>query len=154
MKRPQPSCKAKAIDFLSRSDQSIKKLTEKLKRKAYTSEEIEDTINWLKEKHYLNEEEGCRRKFNYLYQESSASVKQICLKLQQQGYDRYMIQDCVPEDTYRRELQVASKLMHSKYKIGTDYKKMMQGLYLKGFGYDVANAAIEAYMAQWEELEE
>ena len=38
--RPRPSCKAKAVDFLARSDQSIRRLTEKLQRKEYTDEEI------------------------------------------------------------------------------------------------------------------
>ena len=43
-KRPQPSCKAKAVDLLARSDQSVKKLTEKLKRRSYDSADIEETI--------------------------------------------------------------------------------------------------------------
>lgn len=50
--RPRPSCKAKAVDFLARSDQSIRRLTEKLQRKEYTDEEIQETIDWLQEKHF------------------------------------------------------------------------------------------------------
>ena len=50
--RPRPSCKAKAVDFLARSDQSIRRLTEKLQRKEYTEEEIQETIDWLQEKHF------------------------------------------------------------------------------------------------------
>lgn len=47
--RPRLSCKAKAVDFLARSDQSIRRLTEKLQRKEYTDEEIQETIDWLQE---------------------------------------------------------------------------------------------------------
>ena len=43
--RSRPSCKAKAVDFLARSDQSIRRLTEKLQRKdclLYTSDAADE----------------------------------------------------------------------------------------------------------------
>ena len=74
------SCKAKAVDLLARSDQSRKRLIEKLKRSKYSEEEIEETVAWLEEKRYLREEDCCERRFQYMYEDSSYSLRQICVK--------------------------------------------------------------------------
>ncbi len=150
-KKPRPSCKAKAVDFLSRSDQSIRRLSEKLKQKEYCEEEIEETIQWLQDKHFLQEEEGCRRRFENLYTASSYSLRQIVAKLQQKGYARDMIEDCIPEDTDGREYDVAYKVAARKFKPGADKGKMYQHLCMKGFGYDVARNVVEDLLLSWEE---
>ncbi len=152
-KKPRPSCKAKAVDFLSRSDQSIRRLSDKLKQKEYTEEEIEETIGWLQDKHFLQEEEGCRRRFENLYHASSYSLRQIVAKLQQKGYEREMIEDCVPEDTDGREYEVAYKVASRKFKPGADKGKIYQHLCMKGFGYDIARNVVEDLLLEWEESE-
>ncbi len=101
--RPRPYCKVKAVDFLARSDQSIRRLTEKLQRKEYTDEEIQETIDWLQEKHFLREEDGCQRRFEHMYQNTIYSLRQIVVKLRQQGYDKDLVQSFVPDDTTERE---------------------------------------------------
>ena len=58
--RPKLSAKAKAVDLLSRSDQSVRRLTEKLTRKEYSEDEIKETIEWLQDKHYIDDEAACR----------------------------------------------------------------------------------------------
>lgn len=154
-KRPQPSCKAKAVDLLARSDQSVKKLTEKLKRRSYDSADIEETIEWLQEKHYIDDEAGCGRRFEYLYENSSYSVKQIVAKLQQQGYDRSLVMECIPEDTFQREYEKALKALRSKCsskdREDIDSKKMLQWLYGRGFNYEVSRCALEDVLAEKEE---
>ena len=42
--KPKMSCKAKAVDLLSRSDQSKGKLIQKLRRAKYEQEEIEEPL--------------------------------------------------------------------------------------------------------------
>ena len=76
-----------AVDLLARQEQSEKRLREKLQRKGYEAEEIEAAIARLHEKHYLSDEEACQHQFDYLYRESRNSVRQICLKLQQRGFE-------------------------------------------------------------------
>lgn len=97
--RPLPDCRTKAVELLARSDQSIRRLTEKLIRKGYQEEEIEETIEWLQSKRFIQEEEGCLRRFDFLYNDSSYSLRQIEAKLRQQGYDGDMVRSCVPDDT-------------------------------------------------------
>lgn len=149
--RVQPSCKAKAVELLARSDQSIRRLSEKLARKGYGEDEVEDTIQWLHSKRFIQEEEGCRRRFDFLYHDSSYSVRQIVAKLQQQGYDRDMIRACIPDDTEQREYGVAMKVVRRRFKAGAEQQKMLQHLYMKGFGYDTARNAVEDLLLEWDE---
>lgn len=148
--RPRPSCKAKAVDFLARSDQSIRRLTEKLQRKEYTDEEIQETIDWLQEKHFLREEDGCQRRFEHMYQNTVYSLRQIVVKLRQQGYDKDLVQSFVPDDTTEREYKVAYKVISRKFKPGADKQKIYQHLCMKGFDYDVARNAVEDLLYTWE----
>ena len=148
--KPRPSCRAKAVELLARSDQSIRRLTEKLRRKEYSQTEIEETVRWLQDKRFLQEEEGCQRRFEFMYGESCYSLRQIVAKLQQQGYARDLISSFVPEDTAKREYQAALQVIRRKYKPGADRQKIYQHLCMKGFGYDTARNAAEDCIAEWE----
>lgn len=149
--RPLPTCRTKAVELLARSDQSIRRLTEKLIRKGYQEEEIEETIEWMQSKRYIQEEEGCRRRFDFLYNDSSYSLRQIEAKLRQQGYDRDMVRSCVPDDTDAREYAAAAKVLRRRFKKGAETQKMLQHLYMKGFGYDTARNVVEDLQLAWDE---
>ena len=136
------SCKAKAVDLLARSDQSRKRLIEKLKRSKYSEEEIEETVAWLEEKRYLREEDCCERRFQYMYEDSSYSLRQICVKLMKQGFERNLIHSFIPDDTYERELAAAQRVAASKFKPGMDQRKLMNFLCSKGFDYDVSRSVV------------
>lgn len=136
-----------AVDLLARQEQSSKKIREKLKRKGYGDEETEAAIQRLEEKRYLNDGEACARQFRFLYTESRNSVKQICVKLMQRGFERSMITDCVPRDTYQRELTAALRCLSVKFKPSSDGRKMMANLCGKGFEVEVARAAVEQFAA-------
>ena len=134
-----------AVDLLARQEQSTARLREKLARKGYPEEEIDAAIQKLEEKHYLDDAGACAHQFEFLYHESSRSVRQIVLKLQQRGFNRALIRDCIPEDTYEREKAAALRVLAMKYKRTADPRKMMASLYRKGFDTDVALAAAETY---------
>lgn len=145
------SCLAKAMDYLARSDQSKNRLMDKLKRCKYSESEIEDAITYLEEKRYIREEDGCQRRFQNMYEAENCSVRQICVKLVQQGYERDMVEDCIPEYVDEHEENAAYRIVSHKFKKDTDPRKMMQYLYTKGFQYDNAQSAVEKLMAEWEE---
>ncbi|MGM9540495.1 regulatory protein RecX [Anaerovibrio sp.] len=147
----QPSCRAKAVELLARSDQSIRRLSEKLFRKGYSEEEVTETVDWLQSKRFIQEEDGCRRRFDFLYNDSSYSVRQIVAKLQQQGYDRDMIRGCIPDDTGEREYASAIKVLRRRFKVGAEPGKMFQHLCMKGFAYDTAQNAVEDLRLEWDE---
>ncbi|WP_294158407.1 regulatory protein RecX [uncultured Selenomonas sp.] len=134
-----------AVDLLARQEQSTARLREKLARKGYPEEEIDAAIEKLEAKHILDDAGACEHQFNFLYNESSRSVRQIVVKLQQRGFERSMIRDCIPDDTYEREKTAALHVLSLKYKKTADPRKMMANLYQKGFDTDVARAAVEAF---------
>ena len=147
MSKPKKTALMYAVDLLARQEQSEQRLREKLARKGYEEEEINAAIARLQEKHYLNDEDACVRQFAYLYRESRSSVRQICLKLQQRGFDRSLIRQCVPDDTYEREYQAALKNLHIKYKPSVDKQKMLASLYRAGFDSSVCRTAVEEFAA-------
>ena len=134
-----------AVDYLARQAHSEQKLREKLTRKGFPEEEIEAAIARLIERHYLDDTDLCTQQFMYLYNESRYSVRQICAKLMQRGFDHNLVWSVVPEDTYERETATAERVLAMKFKPTDNYQKMMANLYQKGFSVDVSHAAVRNF---------
>ena len=113
-----------AVDLLARQEQSEQKLRDKLARKGYELEEIDKAVARLIEMQYLNDEDACARQFEFLYQESRSSVRQITIKLRQRGFDNNLIRECIPADTFEREKAAALRVLAMKYKPSADRQKM------------------------------
>ena len=142
---------ATAVDYLARQAHSEKKLREKLARKDFSEEEIDDAIARLIERHYLDDTKLCTEQFMYLYDEGRSSVRQICAKLMQRGFDHDLVWSVVPEDTYDREVAAAERVLSMKFKPTDKHQKMMANLYQKGFSVDVAHAAVQNFTEDAEE---
>ena len=140
-----------AVDLLARQEQSTARLREKLARKGYPEEEIDAAIEKLEAKHILDDAGACEHQFNFLYNESSRSVRQIVVKLQQRGFERSMIRDCIPDDTYEREKEAAMRVLSLKFKPSADRQKMLASLYRSGFDSSALQAAVTEYIADIEE---
>lgn len=143
--RPQKTALIAAVDILARQEQSEQKLREKLLRKGYAEADIQAAIERLKERHYINDADACARQFQFLYEESRSSVRQICLKLMQRGFDRELVKSCVPRDTYAREKAAALRVLALKSRT-EDRQKLMASLFRKGFDVRASRAAVEAYL--------
>ena len=140
-----------AVDYLSRQAYSEKKLREKLDRKGFPAEEIDDAVARLIERHYLDDTDLCAQQFMYLYNENRSSVRQICAKLMQRGFDHDLVRSVVPEDTFEREIAVAERLLSMKFKPTDAHQKMMAHLYQKGFSLDTAHTAVRMFTEDAEE---
>ena len=140
-----------AVDYLARQAHSEQKLREKLARKGFHEEEIDAAIARLIERGYLDDSALCAEQFMYLYNESRNSVRQICAKLTQRGFDHDLVRSVVPEDTYERETATAERVLAMKFKPTDKYQKMMANLYQKGFSVDVSHAAVQNFTEGAEE---
>ena len=134
-----------AVDYLARRAHSEKQLREKLERKGFPAEEIDAAIARLMERGYLDDTELCAEQFMYLYNESRSSVRQICAKLMQRGFDHDLVWSVVPEDVDEREIAVAEHVLEMKYRPTDGRQKMMASLYQKGFSVDVAHSAVQNF---------
>ena len=145
----------KATDLLARQEQSEKILRQKLLARKYDGAEVDDAINKLKKYNYLNDEETCARLFEILYGEEKLSVKQICVKLQQRGYDSNFIESLIPAETYEHEYNAALKIATKKFggKVSTDIKfkqKIWQHLAAKGFDSEIVSAVVKEILVELE----
>ncbi|WP_315436612.1 regulatory protein RecX, partial [uncultured Selenomonas sp.] len=132
-----------AVDYLARQAHSEKKLREKLERKGFPEEEIDAAIARLIERGYLDDSDLCAQQFMYLYNEKRNSVRQICAKLIQRGFNHDLVWSVVPEDTFEREIATAERVLAMKYQPTDNRQKMMANLYQKGFSVDAARHAVE-----------
>ena len=134
-----------AVDLLARQEQSTNKLREKLQQRGYTEDEIEAAIQRLEERHYLDDADACARQFQFLYEESRQSVRQICAKLMQRGFESSLVRECVPRDIYEREKKAAMRCLSLKFRPSAEEQKMMQHLYRKGFDSSAIRAGVEEF---------
>lgn len=149
MIRKNKTALQKATDLLSRQEQSEKILRQKLISRQYENAEVEDAITKLKKYKFLDDAESCTSLFENLYAEEKLSVKQICLKLIQRGYNSEFIENLIPADIYQHEYNAALKIATKKIagKIPADIfkfkQKMWQNLASKGFDSEVIHSVVE-----------
>ena len=116
--------------------------------KKYPEEEIDNAIEKLKKYNYLNDERACKNQFEIMYNSKKYSVKQICYKLIQLGFDENLIESCKPEDFSEHDEIVAVKFLQTKFKSFqnvTDEKKLWIFLNGKGFDYSAISFAINKF---------
>ena len=138
----------KATEYLARSEQSSSMIMQKLLQSGYDVEEAETAINTLRERHFIDDAAACRSQLAYMYEDSSQSMRQIHAKLIRRGFPSELISEAIDEldGCEDREIEAAMKaLRHRSWKSG-DRQKMKAYLYRKGFSYDVASSAVEAFI--------
>lgn len=144
----------KAAELLARQEQSSKTLKRKLLAKKYSESETDAAISTLKERNYLNDEESCRRQFEILYSEEKLSVRQICQKLIQRGFDSEFVKNLIPVDFEERDKKIAEKILEKKFRainfdemnaqeIFKAKNKIYQHLTAKGFNSEIISAVLE-----------
>ena len=144
-----------AAELLARQEQSSNHLRRKLLAKKYSATEVDSAIETLQERNYLNDEETCRQQFEYLYGENKLSVRQICVKLIQRGFDSEFVKNLIPNDSDERELKVATYTLEknfSKINFDVDDKekfKLKQKIYrhlaTKGFSSEIISVVMENF---------
>ena len=140
----------KATDLLARQDQSERSLKRKLSARKYSPDEINDAVDKLKKHNYLDDRQTCARQFERLYAEGKLSLKQICAKLLQRGFDLPLIDKQIPEDVDEHERATALRTLRSKFKALPEDKKMWQHLSYRGFDGDAIAFAINEFKNDFE----
>ncbi|MBR3622452.1 MAG: regulatory protein RecX [Selenomonadaceae bacterium] len=139
-----------AVDIIARRETSEANLIDKLKRKAFDERDITGAVAKLKEMNYLNDKAAARRQFEFLYNESKSSVREIVLKLMRRGFTREDINAAIPDakDRDTREIAAALKSLRLKYKKTAEPIKMKAYLYRHGFSMDVCSSAVEEFLSE------
>ena len=147
----------KATDLLARQEQSSNALRKKLLARKFDATEVDEAIDKLQRYNYLDDEKICTRQFENLYAEGKLSVRQICVKLIQRGFDSSFVESLIPEDNDEHEFDAAIRALEKKFtpKIFDDAKenfkfkqKLWQHLASKGFSGEIISTAIEKFFEQ------
>ncbi|MBQ9442322.1 MAG: regulatory protein RecX [Selenomonadaceae bacterium] len=157
MREQNKTALMKAAELLARREQSSKNLRQKLLSKKYSESETDAAIKTLQERNYLNDEETCARQFEILYSEEKFSVRQICMKLIQRGFDSSFVKNLIPADSDSHDKKVAEKILEKKIRtinfdeldakeIFKTKSKLYQNLAAKGFNSEVISAAMENFL--------
>lgn len=124
--------------LLKNSDKTEQDIRRKLKEGFYPEEVIDRTINFLKEYHYIDDENYGR---NYIRGWGGRkSKRQISYALQQKGLSRELINQLLEECPIEEEDQVRKLLKKKKYRedmTREEKNKIATSIGRKGFSFDV-----------------
>ncbi|MBB5335908.1 regulatory protein RecX [Pectinatus brassicae] len=123
----------KAVDYLSIRDYSVKQLRDKLYRCSYDEQEINEALEKLKARHYLDDAQLCARQAQVYLREERYSIKALQFKLLAKGFSSEIVNNCLTADFTEYEKRAVIKILPSRLRKTTDREKNMQYLYRKGF---------------------
>lgn len=134
--------KNKALSILSKSDQSEKKIREKLSND-FEEEAIDQVIDFLKKYNFINDSLLAQKIVNTNVNLNKCGKNRIKQNLYNKGIDRQSINDAISEIDTDTELENAMHLAKKRYeRVKNDdkkkqYQKISQHLAYKGFSYDI-----------------
>ncbi len=127
-----------AIDILSRRDNSVREMKQKLKKKGIQEEDIEDTITWLQQKKLLDDRVFAQKKAESILRLKLCGPKYVENKLHEAGVSSEIIDDVISsiaseeewEDRARQAIEQWKKI-HPKH--AEDRVRKMRFLASRGF---------------------
>ncbi|MDO5406391.1 MAG: regulatory protein RecX [Eubacteriales bacterium] len=135
-RKPAREC---ALSLLERSDRTEREMRQKLKDREYSPEEIDGTLDFLKEYRYIDDGEYAR-KYVRIYS-SRKSIRQIRCGLEQKGVARELIDGALGETAVDEETQIRAYLLKKGYRPGermesAAFRKLTGALSRRGFSFD------------------
>lgn len=131
----------RALNLISRRPRSTWEMQDYLKRKDYKEEVIEQTLNKLSDKGYLNDLEFARAWVRSRRLLKSTNKRKLALELRQKRVNREVIEQVLGEDE-TDDLAVLRELVERKRKRYPDKLKLMQYLSRQGYNYDDIKAVL------------
>lgn len=144
-----------SIWLLSRKDYTVAELTRKLKTHQTDIEKIQEIIDKLVSKQYLNDERRARNLVNNL--KNKDSISKITQRLSQKGVSKEIIKQVLEENIGEDEQQeTANNVLVKKFKI---YNKEMEQKYYqflanRGFSWDIISKATQFLKNEYSNDEE
>ncbi len=139
-----------AVDLLAARPHSVKQLYDKLKRRGYEDEEINEAIERLLKRHYLDDTDLCQRQYQAYINEGKRSFQMIKYKLKEKGFNHADIENALAEtdvDIIEYEYRVCLKLLQGHFRVSTAERQKCQAyLYRKGFSSSAIFSAVDDFL--------
>ena len=150
-------CKNTALRIIERSFKTEKEIRDKLKEKEYTDNQIEKTIEFLREYNFINDESYAKAYINDKL--ASRGRQKIKYDLIKKGVDRNLIDEklsCIDSDDEKNTaFNLAKKKYNSIKKSESDTYKLSGKLYRflmsKGYNYELVKDVVKEVMNAYEE---
>ena len=150
-------CKNTALRIIERSFKTEKEMRDKLKEKEYTDNQIEKTIEFLREYNFINDESYVKAYINDKL--ASRGRQKIKYDLIKKGVGRNLIDEklsCIDSDDEKNTaFNLAKKKYNSIKKSESDTYKLSGKLYRflmsKGYNYELVKDVVKEVMNAYEE---
>lgn len=139
----------KAADLLGRRPLSVKMLGDKLEEKGFPEEIVSETLSWLLERHYLDDEEYAKLVIRS-YTERGYGRLRIQQELFYRGISKELSKALLmemPEKEEKIDGYIIKKLK-GKRPERKEQKKVIDGLIRRGFTYEQARRGLERYVQE------
>ena len=140
----------KTIDSEMVKRKGKKEIVRVLKEKRIDEKIIEKNINEISEEDYLSNFDRVVKKYEKMYNKKGSVVKEKMLKqkLEELGYEKYLINGIVVRSDENHELELAKSALTKLIKTidiskKENINKIKIKLAMKGFNYDIINLALE-----------
>ncbi|NPA57839.1 MAG: regulatory protein RecX [Aquificae bacterium] len=130
--------KSYALRLLAKKDYFEGELREKLARKGFSQEEIDRTVNYLKEEGLIDDRKLIER-YKELSLQKGKSSAYLKAKLLRKGVREVEI-------SFEEELQSALYLLENKFRKEKNYPNVVKFLKNRGFSYGVIQEAVNKFL--------
>lgn len=143
-----------ALYLLELRDRTEGEIREKMKRKGYESGEIEDTVTFLKDKDFINDERFVRNFIQNKQSFGTTGKYKIRQKLMLLHLDHTLIEENLketdPEAERERALELAHDWMKKKSSIPPEkrYEKLGRYLIARGFEIDIVKSILSEVLTR------
>ncbi|WP_457627174.1 regulatory protein RecX [Persephonella sp.] len=130
--------KTYALKLLAKRDYFEKELREKLRKKGFPEEDIEQTIVYLKNEKLIDDRKLLER-YKELSIQKGKSPASLKAKLYRKGITEV-------DFSYEEELESALYLLENKYRKEKNYRDVVKFLKNRGFSYSVIQEAVNKFL--------
>lgn len=139
-----------ALKLLRYRSRSAKEMTERLKRKGFDSEEINNTMEYLQDEGLIKDEALAPELLRYAIEKKHLGRKGIKMFFSHRGIKKDLIDETLSELSEETEKEAALRFVEKKLKILRNYpqniiKRRLWGmLQRRGFSSDIINMAVKS----------
>lgn len=132
-----------ALRLISMRDHSSRQLREKLSERGFSSEEIEETLDFLRQKRFLNDLRYGRNLIRYMAERRYFGAYKIRMELLQK-LDREFVDELLPDELCQYDFAALAKELTSKPQMrGKSREQLIRKLKASGYGVQEIRAALE-----------
>ncbi|MBQ8381690.1 MAG: regulatory protein RecX [Clostridia bacterium] len=133
-KKEPPSAQTAALRLISMRDHSSRQLREKLSERGYSPEEIEETLDFLREKRFLDDLRYGRNLIRYMAERRYFGAYKIRMELLQK-LDRKYIDELLPDELENYDFAVLARELVEKPQLrGKSREALIRKLKANGYG--------------------